>query len=385
MNDKKEKEFEKSKKKVLALCDKYKVDYQLIDIEALWDNSITEAENMPLFESLIEGLSGSEDIEKKIEGDKKTKKISVKNEKNEAERIALENLKKETEISKKEFEETLNKIKFETTDILEQAFAQTKALLQTLIKSKEIFGLILKGESGIGKSYTTLKVLKDLDMKKGEDYDMLSAYTTPLEFYQFLYENKDNKIVILDDTMAFFNNPINIGIVLSSLWGEGKRIVHYNSSSGKLKVPTSFIFNSKIVWCVNTLPKQLGAVKSRCFYHELEFSYQHKIKLLYEIAKIKKIDLKLVDFIKDNSDELTEDLDFRLLMKVNDISKHNKEWEAVARKLLGKTTNLTLLKQYLKESTTIGEAQKLWCEQTGRCRKSFYNLKQRIENKSVKV
>jgi len=366
-------------KKILKLCEKYKVEADLIDIEALWDNSITEAENMNLFEGLIEGLSGSMEFETKIEGDLKTKKKSVKSEKEEQARIELDNLRKETEVSEKEFEEALNKIKFKTTDILEQAFSTTKTLLTTLIKSKEVFGLILKGGSGIGKSYTTIKVLKDLGMKKGKDYEMLSAYTTPLEFYQFLFNNKDNKIVILDDTMSFFNNPINIGIVLSALWGEGKRQVHYNSSSGKLKVPTSFIFNSKIVWCINDLPKGLSSVKSRCFYHELEFSYKHKIKLFYEIAKIKGISLKVVDFIKDNSDELTEDLDFRLLMKVNEIEKYNKDcWKTIAITLLGKTDNLILLKKYLAESTTIGEAQKSWCEHTGHHRATFYRLKHKI-------
>ena len=369
----------KNKRKILKLCEKYKVESDLIDIEALYDNEISFAENLTMFEGLIEGLSGSMEFETKIEGDLKTKKKSIKSEKEEKDRIELENLRKETEVSELEFEEALNKIKFKSTDILEQAFSTTKALLTTLTKSKEVFGLILKGGSGIGKSYTTIKVLKDLGMKKGEHYDMLSAYTTPLEFYQFLYENKDNKIVILDDTMSFFNNPINIGIVLSSLWGEGKRIVHYRSSSGKLKVPTSFIFNSKIVWCVNDLPKELSAVKSRCFYHELEFSYKHKIKLFYEIAKIKKIDMKIVDFIKENSDELTEDLDFRLLMKINDIATHNKDnWKEIASHLLGKTTNLILLKKFLGESTTIGEAQKKWCEQTGHHRATFYRLKHKI-------
>lgn len=368
----------KNKRKILSLCEKYKVESDLLDIDALYDDKITFEENLNMFEGLIEGLSGSMDMEAKIEGDKKTKKKSIKSEKNEQERIELENLKKETEISEKEFEEALNKIEFKSTEILEQAFSVTKALLTTLTKSKEVFGLILKGGSGIGKSYTTIKVLKDLGMKKGQDYDMLSAYTTPLEFYQFLYENKDNKIVVLDDTMSFFNNPINIGIVLSALWGEGKRIVHYRSSSGKLKVPTSFIFNSKIVWCVNDLPKELNAVKSRCFYHELDFSYKHKIKLFYEIARIRKIPLEIVDFIKDNSDELTPDLDFRLLMKINDIATHNKEWKEIASALLGKTTNLILLRKLLAESTTIGEAQKKWCEQTGHHRATFYRLKHNV-------
>ena len=375
-----DKNYEKLKRKVIGICEKYKVEADLLDIEALYDSKISEGENLEFFKEMIEGMSSSNNFEAKIEGDRKTKKSSIKQEKSEAERLELEQLQKETELSKKEFEKAINKIKFETTDTLEQAFSITKALITTLNKSKEVFGLILKGGSGIGKSYTTIKVLKDLGLKKGVGYEMMSAYTTPLEFYQFLYENKDNKIVILDDTMGFFNNPINIGIVLSALWGEGKRIVHYHSSSGKLKVPNSFIFNSKIIWCVNELPKELSAVKSRCYFHELDFSYKYKIKLFYEIAKIKKIPLEVVDFIRDNSDELTPDLDFRLLMKINDIYRYNKKnWKEIGSNLLGKTTNLVLLKRFLAESTTIGEAQIKFSQETGLCRKTFYNLKQKIK------
>ena len=370
--------MDKKTRNVLKLCEKYKVEADLIDIESFWDNKITEAENLSVFENLIESLSGSMKFENKIEGDKKTKKKTIKSEKEETDKIELENLRKESEISEKEFEKSLNKVKFKTTDTLEKAFKITKALLTTLVKSKKIFGLILKGGAGLGKSYNTIKVFKDLGMKKGKDYDILSAYTTPLELYQFLYENRKNKIIVLDDTMAFFDNKINIGIVLSALWGEGKRIIHYHSSSGKLKVPKSFIFESKIVWCVNTLPKELSPVKSRCFYHELEFSYKEKIKLFYEIAKIQNIPLNIVDFIKNNSDELTPDLDFRLLLKIYDISLHNKNWKEITARLLGKSEKLILLKKYLEESTSIGEAQKLWCADTGTHRATFYRYKQGI-------
>lgn len=374
-----DKQYEKLKKKVISICEKYKVESDLIDIEALYDSKITEEENLELFKEIIEGLSSSKDFETKIEGDRKTKKKSIKSEKQEIDKIDIENLLKESELSEKEFEKSLNEIKFQTTNTLEKAFKVTKSLLTTLTKSKTIFGLILEGGAGIGKSYTTIKVFKDLGLKKGENFNILSAYTTPLELYQFLYDNKDNKIIILDDTMAFFDNKINIGIVLSALWGEGKRMVHYHSTSGKLKVPKSFIFNSKIVWCVNSLPKQLQAVKSRCFYHKLDFSYKEKIKLFYEIAKVKKIPLEIVDFIKNNSDELTEDLDFRLLIKVYDISKHNKDnWEEITARLLGKSEKLILLKNYLKESTSIKEAQIKWCQDTGNHRATFYRLKAQI-------
>jgi hypothetical protein len=364
------------KRKILKLCEKYKVDNDLIDIHSLFDRTLNEEENLSFFKEIIEEMSNTNNVTEKIKTDKKVKKETIKSEKEEKERLELEGLKKEAEYSEKEFEKSINEIKFKTTNILEKKFKVTKALITTLTKSENINGLILKGGSGIGKSYTCLKTLKDLGMKKGKDFEIYNSYTTPLEFYSFLYENKDNKILILDDTSCFFENKINIGIVLASLWGEGKRVVNYSSSSGRLKVPNSFIFNSKIVWCVNDLPKGTEAVVSRCFFHTIKFNYKEKIELLYEIAKIKKMPLELIDFIKENSDELTPSLDLRLSFKIYDIYLNNpKNWKDIAIDLLGKSEKLILLKKFLDESVSIKEAEKKYCEAQGCSRATFYNTK----------
>ena len=93
---------------------------------------------------------------------------------------------------------------------------------------------------------------------------------------------------------------------------------------------------------------------------------------------------ELVDFLKENSDESTENMDFRLLWKINEIKKANpKEWKDIAIVGLCKDEKLVLLKQLLRESNTISEVEKKWCEHTQMCRKSFYNYKSRIEGVKV--
>ena len=101
-------------RKIVGLSEKYSVPSDLIDIEALYDDTLEFSENYNMFEEIIKGLSEFE-TKVKVEGTKK----SIKSEKEERDRVELENLKKETEVSEKEFEEALNKIKFKTTDILE--------------------------------------------------------------------------------------------------------------------------------------------------------------------------------------------------------------------------------------------------------------------------
>jgi hypothetical protein len=106
---------------------------------------------------------------------------------------------------------------------------------------------------------------------------------------------------------------------------------------------------------------------------------------MYEIAKIQEIPFELVDFIKENSDESTENMDFRLLWKINEIFKANPtEWKEIAIVGLNKDEKLILLKQLFKECNSVKEMETRWCSQTQMCRKSFYNYKNKLEIKNVR-
>lgn len=259
------------------------------------------------------------------------------------------------------------------------AYHVSDSLINTLLKAENIHGFILKGESGIGKTYSVSKQLESSKLQKGIDFEILSSYTTSLALYQFLYEHRDKKVIILDDVASFFNNSVNIGLVLSALWGEDERRVHYNSSIlERYNLPKSFVFNAKIIWCVNDLPKGIEAIKSRCFFYELNFDYDTKINLMFELATINNIPVEIVEFIKQNTDESVVNLDFRLLMKVWDLSKAMDEWQDIAIKLISKDEKKYLLMKFLNESSTITEAQKKWSEETNMSRASFFVYKNNI-------
>jgi len=371
-------------KELKKICKSYDIPDDLIDFEARVDSKLSYEENEAHIKEFIEILASSQDNKKKIENDKKVKKIEITDEKQEAERILLENLRKEEQHTEQEFNKSLEKIKFESTEVLDKAFYTTRKIVETLIKSKNINGLIIKGESGLGKSYTCLKVFKDMGLRNKEEYDILASYCTPLELYNFLYENRDNKILLLDDIMKIFENELSIGILLSALWGEGKRVVNYHTTSAKLTIPQSFIFNSKIIWCLNKLPRGLENIKSRCFFYTLEFDYKEKIMLLYELAKIRKIPLAVADFIYQNSDEMTPNLDFRLLLKVYDIKQNNVDWEKIANSLLNKNEKLATAKKILMTGTYMKDMLKEWEEKTGLSPRQLYRYKAVISgNKST--
>jgi hypothetical protein len=360
----------------------YKVPTDLIDFESLVDSKLSYEENKNIVLPMIEMLAVSQnEVTEKIEKDYK-RKGNIKSEKESLDKDKLEQIKREQEQVKKEFDESINSIKTSTTDILEKAFFVPTKLITTLSKSDKISGFIWKGGAGLGKSFNTIKILLDLGLKQGKDFEILNSFVTPLELYTFLYDNKKDKTLILDDTMGFFNNKTNIGLILSALWGSTdntNRIVQYNSTSGRLKVPTSCLFTSKIIWCVNDVPKELEAVKSRCFFYDMEFSYQEKLELICEITKLKKADMEIVDFIKDNSDENTPNLDLRLVDKINEIKENNPTcWKDIAVILLGKDKRLTLLKKLLDECNNLKEVEKKWCNETELSRASFFRIKNKL-------
>jgi len=359
--------------KFKEMCKLFKVDTDLLDFQAEVDGTLSYEENKAKMIELIGTLAKQQD---RIEADKKINKKSIKEEKREQERLIIQEIQKAELHTQKEFEKSLEKIKFQSTEVLDKAFYTTKKIVETLIKSKNINGLIIKGESGLGKSYTCLQVFSDI--LKREDYGILASYCTPLELYNFLYENREGKVLLLDDIMKIFENELSIGILLSALWGEGKRVVNYHTTSAKLTIPKSFIFNSKIIWCLNKLPRGLENIKSRCFFYTLEFDYKTKIKLLYELAKIKNIPLEVVDFIYQNSDELTPNLDFRLLLKVYDIKQNNEDWEKIASALLNKNEKLATAKKILMTGTYVKDMLKDWGEQTGLSPRQFYRYKAKL-------
>jgi len=144
-------------------------------------------------------------------------------------------------------------------------------------------GLCVFGSrGGLGK---TRVVLKTLEME-GVEPVILTGHCTPLAMYMALYEHPE-AVVFLDDCDAMFRNLPALGILRSALWegDKGNRIVNYSSS--QLKLPSSFRFEGRIVFAINTLPRQnhaFAAVLSRVDQFELSASNQEVLDLMRQLA-----------------------------------------------------------------------------------------------------
>ena len=263
-------------------------------------------------------------------------------------------------------------------------------------------GLCVYGSrGGLGKTRVVLATLKE----EGVEPVVLTGHCTPLAMYTTLYEHPQS-VVFLDDCDAMFRILPALGILRSALWeGEkGSRLVNYNSS--QLKVPSSFRFEGRIIFAVNTLPRQnfaFNAVLSRVDQFELSASNEEVLEMMRRLAaqgfegKLTVDEcMEVVDFVSEFS--ATRELSLRLLepslRKVLYAREEGVDWrQLVASQLheIGRTAapqvsdsrsyDLECLKQVLEDHPdSIADQEAAFRTLTRRSRATFFRLKRMLGN-----
>ncbi|HDH45395.1 MAG TPA: hypothetical protein ENG66_08475 [Thermococcus sp.] len=293
-----------------------------------------------------------------------------------------------------EFNKDIEEIKKRKTPELEKYFYTLKELVKITVKG-DISGLIVHGEGGLGKTYTVLQTLAELGMKFGSDYVYLSTHITPLELYNLLYKYND-RVVVIDDVEKLLQYEKTIGILKSALWSSvnGKRVITYYTTSNKLEAPEEFVFEGKIILILNKIPKKnkeiIDSLLSRVFSYRLKFTYEERMKIMYEMAKVFNIPFKIVDFLKEKFTPALQDFNFRTLMKLNLIYKYyqanpsqlnGSSWKVIGEKLLEQNTNPILQKvwELVNSSKTVKEQVKEFTRETGMSRATFFRYKAKLE------
>jgi len=210
-----------------------------------------------------------------------------------------------------------------------------------------------------------------------------------MALYKLLYENKSEDIInVFDDTQGLINNKEALPIMLNALYSiASKREIMWNTTSSKLNnIPTRFIYEAKTILIGNKLPKNINStlISSRCLTYEFNPTNKELLAMMYEIAKQKsdipqEKRLEIVDFIKDYADGTCKNFDLRVQKHIENLYRYdNENWKELAIPLLNKDEELVLLKQLLKESITISEAERKYCQEVSCCRKTFYNKKKEL-------
>jgi hypothetical protein len=264
-------------------------------------------------------------------------------------------------------------------------------LMDVFLGSDKLNGLMVLGGAGIGK---TFNVMNYLDKHK-IDFSLMRTYTTPLALFMWLWEHKDDKLIVMDDVDGIWDNDFSAAILKSALWEvDGERRIEWHSSSRTLDksgIPFEFLFNAKIIFICNKTRDNpnVDAVLSRVLYYK--FIYTRK-ELIDEMKKIcehftgysldKPEKLEVVEVI----DKMASVFDFRTLMQGFAIKEHcklnnKKNWKSIFITVLEGDINkeLKLVFELVNNANLTVEQQVREYEQTtGKSRRMFFYQKKKL-------
>ncbi len=230
--------------------------------------------------------------------------------------------------------------------------------------------LILKGGSGTGKTYTTLKYVKDNDLS----YKYINNYATPLAFYKIVYENRNKDILIFDDVQSI-NDP-RIKSMLKSICGElddGKRIVSYYSTSPILEqndLPPSFELDVNIVLIFNDSILGFEPIINRGITIDFFFNFKEMIEVLETFKESANIDEDVLEYVKQNCNEATSNLSIRTLVILSKLKEKGYDFKKFAGEILKTDEGLHDLIEMSREE---------WCDKNNKHIATYYRKKKRVK------
>ncbi len=256
-------------------------------------------------------------------------------------------------------------------------------------------GLFVYGpHGGLGKSRTVLRTLAD----EGVSPILVNSHITPLALYSTLYFNRSGKVVFFDDVDSIFGSMSHLGLLRSALWGD-PRIVTYGSSQLD-DLLGSFIFESRLIFSGNVIPKRNDAFKavlSRCDIFQLDATQEEVIELMRSVSRqgyetLTPDDcLEVVTFIEENGDDRA--ISIRLLepsfRKVIYAQSEGLDWrplvltqlrtlgrkEDTSRRVDAKAREIRTLHQAIERfPDSVAEQQMFWSKVTSKSRASFFRL-----------
>jgi hypothetical protein len=265
-----------------------------------------------------------------------------------------------------------------------------------LVARKLSVGLFVFGsQGGLGKSRTVLRTLAE----EGISPTLINSHVTLLSLFKQFFDHRSGAVLFFDDVDSIFASMPHLGLLRSALWGD-PRVVHYGSSQLPADLPSSFIFESRLIFAANVIPRKNDAFKavlSRCDIFELSASQEEVVDLMRSIATAGYETLtpaeclEVVDFIESNGDDRaislrllepsfrkviyarSEGLDWRPLVMTQLKTLGRKE--DTSRRLDARANEIRLLHQAIERFPhSVNEQQSFWSKATGKSRASFFRL-----------
>jgi hypothetical protein len=341
--------------------------------------------------------------EKKVHGEQvnKEKKLEEEKAKIEEKRKKIDNIKeRENEVMKAlRFDDYENLV----SDCYTELDVNTEMVLQ-----KKSYGCIVEGKGGTGKTYRILN--QCIKAVTEEHIAYIDSFTTPTAVYVALYENRDKDVLIFDDCADMMNNGKILAMLKGALWhvNDGKtRIVSYLTTKPPKdeygdELPRNFEFDGRIIIITNYLKDDnphVKAVLSRVNRVLVEVPRKELLKILCQVVKKSHGTLNVfereecVDFLEVNTNNQTEELNIRTLLRVMDYrwwAKDNNKgdaWKILSLKLLQKDDRLVLVEKLLLDESfaTKEDLIDYFIEKTGASRPTYYRLEKIVKKQKASM
>jgi hypothetical protein len=310
--------------------------------------------------------------------------------------IEAQKQKEELQRLKAEEEKTIAewKSQFNPTMIIKSpAYFEMEKYIEMVCANLSNF-CIISGAGGLAKTWSSQAILKN----KGVDYAYLNSFTSPLELYNFFYDNK-GRVILIDDCEGIWENKSIISILKNATELNGKRTISWNSSTSKLEGRSSTTpFEGRIILLTNQLPNQeknphVQALLSRAFFCKLKFNHTEKIDVLREVSKKDYIGISaeerktIMEFIERNTSEATKDLSIRSLIKCYHFYLFGREmkdtnlWKDLSMRVLQADPRKEKVLELIKTGNPVKDQEEEYCRLTGHSRADFYRIRQELLGK----
>jgi len=246
---------------------------------------------------------------------------------------------------------------------------------------------VVVSQGGLAKTWTSQGILK----KKCKDYAYLNSFTTPLELYNFLYDNRQGKIILIDDCEGIWESKSIVSILKNATELNGTRTISWNSTTDKLDGRTNTCeFDSRIIILTNEIPDtdenpHLQALLNRAFLCRLNFSFREKMDIIKEVSKKEFQSLntderkEIFEFVERNTSEATQDLSIRTLIKCYQFYLFDKTiWKELSLKILKANPRKEVVLELMKSGRPVREQEQAYYERTGHSRADFFRVKQEL-------
>jgi hypothetical protein len=261
--------------------------------------------------------------------------------------------------------------------------------------------LMLDARGGLGKTHNVRETLSE---EVHDDHWLhQNGYTTPIELYKTLWKARhETAVLFLDDMSGVTRSTKAIDMLKAATDTQGdENVVEYRTSQdidhpyieGET-LPNTFTFRGSIIMSFNDTPdnRHFDALCDRGTYYNFTLSYQERLDLIDEIAKLSDFsDLSVEEQIEtaewvrmatDPSFEVT----FRTFEEVCQMRTFGNEtganWEQMALEVFDMDYEEHLiLKMRESMDMTVDEQIERFIEETGTSRSHYYDVWDNVRDK----